>query len=117
MASTTLARAESFSRGATESSRSRNDMSAGTVGAFSRKRSFDPGVEKHDRRGRFRLRWDMHGMLPAAPVIPLRWVGRGPASPGMAVGGLRSQVGGHELLAQELTEAGGVSGHELAAQP
>ena len=59
MASTTLARAASFSSGATESSRSRNDMSAGTVGAFSRKRAFEPGVEKHERRGRFRLRSDM----------------------------------------------------------
>ena len=38
-------------------------MSAGTVGAFSRKRAFEPGVEKHDRRGRFRLRWDMRRML------------------------------------------------------
>ena len=59
MASTTLARAASFSRGATESSRSRKDMSAATVGAFSRKRSFDPGVEKQERRGSSRDREDM----------------------------------------------------------
>ena len=38
--------------GATESSRSRKLMSAGTVGALARKRSFDPGVDMQERRGR-----------------------------------------------------------------
>ncbi len=52
MASATLARAASFSDGATESSRSRKLMSAWTVGALARKRSFDPGVDMHERRGR-----------------------------------------------------------------
>lgn len=39
-------------------------MSAGTVGAFSRKRSFEPGVEKHERRGMDLVRADMAPMLP-----------------------------------------------------
>jgi hypothetical protein len=52
MASATLARAASFSKGATESSRSRKLMSAGTVGALARKRSFEPGEDMHERRGR-----------------------------------------------------------------
>src|SRR5271156_2724363 len=52
MASATLARAASFSSGATESSRSRKLMSAGTVGALARNRSFDPGDDMHERRGR-----------------------------------------------------------------
>ncbi len=59
MASATLARAASFSDGATESSRSRKLMSAGTVGALARKRSFDPGEDMHERRGRFLERSDM----------------------------------------------------------
>ena len=59
MASATLARAASFSSGATESSRSRKLMSAGTVGALARKRSFDPGEDMHERRGRLRERSDM----------------------------------------------------------
>src|SRR5580700_9140027 len=114
MASTTLARAESFSSGATESSRSRNDMSAGTVGAFSRKRSFEPGVEKHDRRGRERLRWDMsecyRRVTANLHAAPTRTATRrsGPC--------LRSQVGGDELLAQQLVEAGRGPAHEAPAQ-
>src|ERR1700733_15369009 len=105
MASTTLARAESFSSGATESSRSRNDMSAGTVGAFSRKRAFEPGVEKHDRRGRVPAGWGMRanangGWLPRPPKMP-------PS---------RGQVGRHELLAQELGESLRRTGHEAPAQ-
>ena len=59
MASTTLGRALSFSRGATASSRSRNVMSAGTVGALARNFSFEPGVERQERRGRSRERADM----------------------------------------------------------
>src|ERR1700681_4012714 len=102
MASTTLALAASFSRGATESSRSRNDMSAGTARAFSRQRSLEAGVEKQDRRGRFRLRWDMDGMLPVAPCPP-PWDQSG------------SQVGGNELIGQELGEAGRDGPHETAA--
>src|SRR5271165_6351806 len=63
MASATLARAASFSSGATESSRSRKLMSAGTVGALAKKRSFDPGEDMHERRGRLRERSDMQAMV------------------------------------------------------
>src|SRR5207302_1561724 len=66
MASTTLARAASFSRGATESSRSRKVMSAGTDGPFCRKRSLEPGTDRHERRGRFRVRSDMAASLRVA---------------------------------------------------
>ena len=59
IASTTLARAPTFSRGATESSRSRNVMSAATVGALARNFSVEPGVDRHERRGRLRERADM----------------------------------------------------------
>src|SRR3954469_25734663 len=59
MASTTLPRAASFSSGATESSRSRNVMSAGMVGPLARKRSLDPGTDRHERRGRSLLRADI----------------------------------------------------------
>src|ERR1700722_14147273 len=58
MASTTLGRAASFSSGATASSRSRKVMSAGTVGALARNFSFEPGVERQERRGRSRDRPD-----------------------------------------------------------
>jgi hypothetical protein len=34
-------------------------MSAETVGALARKRSEDPGVERHERRGKLRERADM----------------------------------------------------------
>src|SRR4051794_19614145 len=74
MASTTLARAASFSSGATASSRSRNVMSAGRLGAFPSIFSLDPGTERHERRGRSRLRADMSAMLggvPAPPPSPL----------------------------------------------
>ena len=70
MASATLARAASFSDGATESSRSRKLMSAGTVGALARNRSFEPGEDMHERRGRFRERSDMprwYGDIRASP--------------------------------------------------
>ena len=59
IASATLARAASFSSGATESSRSRKLMSAATVGALARKRSLDPGEDMQERRGRLRERSDM----------------------------------------------------------
>src|SRR3954447_6980636 len=59
MASTTLALAASFSSGATESSRSRNVMSAGTDGPLARKRSLEPGTDRQDRRGRSLVRADM----------------------------------------------------------
>src|SRR5271155_2302305 len=59
IASTALERAASFSSGATESSRSRNVMSAVTVGALARNRSLDAGVDKQERRGRKRDRSDM----------------------------------------------------------
>src|ERR1035437_2229832 len=60
----TLARAESFSLGATESSRSKKTMSATALGAFARKRSDEPGVERHDRRGRLRDRSDIVNTSP-----------------------------------------------------
>lgn len=40
-------------------------MSAETVGALARKRSEDPGVERHERRGKLRERADMHVSLLA----------------------------------------------------
>src|SRR5437660_2299309 len=58
-ASTALARAASFSRGATESSRSMNTMSAGRAGALASIFSLDPGTDRQDRRGRVRVRSDM----------------------------------------------------------
>src|SRR5664279_2917218 len=73
MASATLARAPSFSDGATESSRSRKLMSAGTVGALARKRSFDPGDDMHERRGGLRERSDMlewYGSMGGRP----KWI-------------------------------------------
>src|SRR5271155_5391870 len=77
MASTTLGRALSFSSGATASSRSRNVMSAGTVGALARNFSLEPGVERHERRGRSRERADRG-----------RWYQTGPAAlPGSGGGG------------------------------
>src|SRR3954453_348225 len=98
MASTTLARAASFSSGATESSRSRNVMSAGTEGPLARKRSLEPGTDRHDRRGRLRLRSDMPEMLGA----PLR--------------DLRNEVEGRQLFGDQAAEAVGVTGHEPAAE-
>ena len=59
MASTTLARADSFSSGATESSRSRNTMSAGSPGPLPSIFSLEPGMDRQERRGRFRVRSDM----------------------------------------------------------
>src|SRR5437763_16883315 len=93
MASTTLARAASFSRGATESSRSRNVMSAGIVGPLARNRSLDPGTERQERRGRSRVRSDMLEMLREG----LR---------GCLVGG---QVARDQLLGDEAPEAVGVA--------
>ena len=49
MVSTTFVLADSFSDAATESSRSRMTMSAGMLGAFSKKRSLDPGTERQER--------------------------------------------------------------------
>ena len=63
IALTTLARAATFSFGATESSRSRKLMSAVDVGALARKRSDEPGVDRHERRGRERERSDMRPSL------------------------------------------------------
>lgn len=59
IASATFDLAASFSRGATESSRSRKVISAGTVGPFWRNLSFDPGTDKHERRGKSLLLSDM----------------------------------------------------------
>src|SRR5207245_10019232 len=58
-ASTTFARADSFSRGATESSRSMNTMSAARPGALASIFSLDPGTDRQERRGRFRVRSDI----------------------------------------------------------
>src|SRR5918999_4377326 len=51
-ASTTVPRASAFARGATESSRSKNTMSAGKVGAFPSILGLDPGTAKQDLRAR-----------------------------------------------------------------
>ena len=92
MASATLARAASFSSGATESSRSRKLMSAATVGALARNRSFDPGEDMQERRGRLRERSDM------APIVG-RPAGRGQnggrrATRAAPAGAARPPVGG-----------------------
>src|SRR5688500_4659335 len=58
-ASTALARADSFSSGATESSRSKKTMSAGRPGALPSIFSLEAGTERQDRRGRFRVRADI----------------------------------------------------------
>ena len=59
IAFTTLSRAASFSSGATESSRSRNTMSAPRPGALPSIFSLEPGTARHVRRGRLRDRSDM----------------------------------------------------------
>src|SRR3984957_17187555 len=59
IASATLARAATFSFGATESSRSRNEKSAVAVGALARKRPEEAGVERQERRGNVRERFDI----------------------------------------------------------
>ena len=56
MALTTFSRASSFSRGLTESSMSRNFMSAGMVGPLASIFSLEPGMERQERRGRSRVR-------------------------------------------------------------
>src|SRR5437588_11539631 len=96
MASTALARAASFSRGATESSRSRNVMSAAIVGPLARNRSLDPGTERQERRGRSRVRSDMPEMLRGR--LRRCVVGR--------------QVAGGELLGGEAGGLGRVAGDE-----
>ena len=72
MAWATLARAATFSLGATESSRSRNEKSALAVGALARKRSEEPGVERQDRRGSARERFDMRRAYSRTPNCPNR---------------------------------------------
>src|ERR1700722_17997525 len=84
MASATLARAASFSSGATESSRSRKLMSAGTVGALAKKRSFDAGDDMHERRGRYLERSDMPRMVGRSP--------RGPQTEATGIPGPRSHA-------------------------
>src|SRR5688500_13019255 len=96
MASTALARAASFSSGATESSMSRNTMSAGRPGALPSIFSLDAGTDRQERRGRSRVRADMAKCYEAT--------------------GSSRQVGGRELLADEALEAGGVASDEAAAQ-
>src|SRR5689334_16098049 len=63
MARTTLSRAASFSSGATESSRSRNTMSAPSPGALPSIFSLEPGTARQVRRGRFRDRSDMRARV------------------------------------------------------
>src|SRR3954451_12163335 len=67
MARTTLSRAASFSNGATESSRSRNTMSAPSPGAFPSIFALEPGTARQVRRGRFRDRSDMRARVDRAP--------------------------------------------------
>jgi hypothetical protein len=71
MASTTLARAATFSFGATESSRSRKEKSAVAVGALARKRLDEPGVERQERRGRERERRDMRRAYCRRTICPM----------------------------------------------
>src|SRR5437868_4544491 len=70
MARTTLSRAASFSSGATESSRSRNTMSAPRPGALPSIFSLEPGTARQVRRGRFRDRSDMRARVDGHPVRP-----------------------------------------------
>ena len=72
IASTTFARAASFSSGDTESSRSRKTMSAGRPGALPSIFSLDPGTERHERRGSSRVRADMDRSLRAGRMLPRR---------------------------------------------
>src|SRR3954453_2993994 len=54
-----LSRAAGFSSGATASSRSRNTMSAPRFGPLASIFSLEPGIDRHERRGRLRLRSDI----------------------------------------------------------
>src|SRR6476620_12652367 len=107
MASTTLARAASFSSGATESSRSRNVMSAGMVGPLARKRSLDPGTERHERRGSSLVRADIQRSYEdgpergqAEPAQPNPVLMRAGMTPSSAISQVRrgGEFGGGELL-------------------
>ena len=59
IAAAIFARDASFSLGATASSRSRNTMSAGIPGPLPSIFSDEPGIDRHERRGRLRERADM----------------------------------------------------------
>src|SRR5688572_29348455 len=114
MASTTLARAPSFSRGATESSRSRNVMSAGIVGPLARKRSLEPGTERQERRGRSRVRADMPGIVLGEhaaeeledPLLEVHAIGLGPGRVPLAR--QQEQLVGDPRLDQGVDQAGAV---------
>src|SRR3954453_12688821 len=67
IARTTLSRAPSFSSGATESSRSRNTMSAPNPGALPNIFSLEPGTARQVRRGRLRERSDMTARVDGSP--------------------------------------------------
>src|SRR5438067_5265663 len=71
MALTALSRAASFSRGATESSRSRKTMSAARPWALSSIFSLEAGTARQERRGRWRLRSDMFSKVS----VPIRYQG------------------------------------------
>ena len=68
----TLARAATFSLGATESSRSRKEKSVVAVGALARNRSDEPGVERQERRGSARERFDMRRAYSRAQTVRTR---------------------------------------------
>src|SRR3954447_21628948 len=95
MAPMTLPRAASFSSGATESSRSRNTMSAGIPGPLPSIFSLEPGIDRQERRGRLRVRSDMSE----------------------SYGELRGeQEVGRELLGEQALESRRVTGDERAAE-
>src|SRR5438093_13502943 len=85
---TTLPRAASFSRGATESSRSKKTSSAGRPAAFERNLGLDPGTDRQDRRALKR------GLLLAATNVRKVWVTCGDgANRGIQLGEGLSGVG------------------------
>src|SRR5438445_6495018 len=100
-ASTALARADSFSSGATESSRSRKTMSAGRPGALPSIFSLEAGTDRQERRGRLRVRSDMSaaygsGRFEASAASRLAELGPQElqrADPGLAGGLLVVHVG------------------------
>src|SRR3954453_7683748 len=67
IAFTTFSRAATFPSVETESSRSRNTMSAPRPGALPSIFSLEPGTDRHARRGRLRLRSDMSERVRRPP--------------------------------------------------
>ena len=80
-AAATLARDASFSLGATASSRSRNTMSAGMPGPLPSIFSLEPGMDRHERRGRSRERADMASKATAGRAASANRWPRPPAPP------------------------------------